>query len=215
MSKGRFITFEGMDGVGKTTQVARFVDWWKDQGAQVISLREPGGTALCENIRTLIKQRDPEEPMCPETEALLINAARAQLIRQVIQPALDSGVNVVCDRFADSTIAYQCFGRGLPEAVVAEVIQFATSGLQPDCTIYLELPREVRLSRIKDRENRVGVVASDRFEVEDSAFFDKVESGFRSISKSDPERFRVVSGIGNANDVFERILQQIRIHTGI
>lgn len=212
MSKGKFITFEGMDGVGKTTQVARFVEWWQDQGAQVISLREPGGTTLCENIRTIIKERDPNEPMCAETEALLINAARAQLIRRIILPALNSGVNVVCDRFSDSTIAYQCFGRGLPETAVEWVIRFATAGLQPDCTLYLELPRKERLGRIKERTPGA---KSDRFEAEDSAFFDKVESGFLTIAKSAPERFHVVSATGSVDEVSERIIQLIKRHTGI
>ncbi len=199
---GYFITFEGMDGVGKTTQVQRFVNWWQSQGMQVISLREPGGTGLCEKIRTLIKEKDPDEQVCDTTEALLINAARAQLTQQVILPALQSGTHVVCDRFYDSTIAYQCYGRGLPRSQVESLIHFATAGLKPDCTIYYEAPEASRLARMQARENKLNT--PDRFELESCDFFQRVEEGFKMIALSEPERFRVISAVGSIDEVFEK-----------
>lgn len=204
--RGVFISFEGMDGVGKSTQVGRLVDWFKSQGKRVLLVREPGGTPLCENIRDLIKTRDPGESMSNETEALLINASRAQLVRKVILPALEDGVHVVSDRFYDSTIAYQAFGRGMALDPIRELIQFATGGLRPDITFYLHLDKNLRKSRLQARDGESGL---DRFETAGEAFFDRIEAGFQWICQEESDRVHKISAEGSQEEVFERTLQKV------
>lgn len=203
--RGVFFSFEGMDGVGKSTQVARFADWIKSQGSRVLLVREPGGTPLCENIRDLIKTRDPGESMSDETEALLINASRAQLVRKVILPALEDGVHVVSDRFYDSTIAYQAFGRGMALDPIHALIQFATGGLRPDITFYLNLDKNLRKSRLRARDGESGL---DRFESAGEAFFDRIEAGFQWICREESDRVHEISAEGSEEEVFERALQK-------
>ena len=146
-ARGRFITFEGGEGCGKSTQVRRLCDALAEAGIDVRLTREPGGTWLSESIRHLIKDQR-EDPPCDRSELLLFLAARAQLVRKVIRPALESGAWVVCDRFSDSTIAYQGYGRGLPLDVIRLANEFACDGLEPDLTLYLSVLPETAVNMI-------------------------------------------------------------------
>ena len=153
MSRGLFITFEGPEGGGKTTQIHRLVDSLRSQGRDVLPLREPGGTTIGEKIRALLLDL-AESPMQIETEALLFLAARRELVQDRILPALQAGRIVICDRFADATLAYQGYGRGMDLAALKALNAFATVGLQPDLTLLLDLPVESGLQRRKNKAQK-------------------------------------------------------------
>lgn len=183
--RGRFITIEGPEGAGKTTQAARLVAMLRDRGIDVLSTREPGGTTLGERIRELLLAPSAS-PIDPLADALLFNAARRQLVGEVIEPALAAGTSVVCARFADSTRAYQGHGGGLPLDVLERLEAIATDGLKPDLTVLLDLPVEIGLAR-KAPDDRT------RFETGfDLAFHRRVRDGFRSLATAEPGRFVVV-----------------------
>lgn len=201
---GVFITFEGAEGCGKSTQARRLADRLRALGWRVRELREPGGTPLAEEIRQLLKHRAAGWGMTPEAELLLMNAARAQLVREVIRPALTAGEIVVCDRFADSTTAYQGWGRELDLRRVAEVVDFAVGPTRPDLTLLLRVPAEVAAERRRGRARVEGGVV-DRFEEEGAAFFARVERGFTALAAAEPDRFRVLESDGGIGDVAERI----------
>lgn len=200
--RGRFISFEGGEGAGKTTQIARFADFLRARGKEVLLTREPGGTALGEDVRKILKFADYGDGLTQEAEALLFSAARAQLVREVIVPALNRGVYVVSDRFTDSSVAYQGAGRGLGEAAVSAVNRFATGGLEPDLTILLDLDPAVGFERVRSRvgenDNR-----QDRMETMELAFYERVREAYRSLAKAFPQRFFVVE----AND-FENVISE-------
>ena len=186
--KGRLITFEGPEGAGKTSQATRLCGWLRRLGLEVTLTREPGGTVTGEHIRELLLSADPEAPrLAPATDALLFNAARAQLVAEVIRPALARGEVVVCTRFADSTLAYQGYGSGLPLDELAAAERLATGGLRPDLTILLDLPVDVGLSR-----KRPGVEWT-RFEASfDLAFHERVRVGFLALAVAEPDRFALI-----------------------
>ena len=149
---GCLITFEGTNGSGKSTQVAMTADWLRERQCEIITLREPGGTEISEAIRSLLKNSNLN--MTPETELLLMNASRAQLVREVIHPALASGKTVLCDRFYDSTIAYQQHGRQLGAKIVADVIDFAVGSTRPDLTLFLKIPAKIAKERLDQRHSK-------------------------------------------------------------
>ena len=202
---GLFITFEGTEGSGKTTQIQILAEKLRGQGREVVQTREPGGTPLGEHIRDLIKHSSAARGICAESELLLINAARAQLVREIIQPALKRGAVVLSDRFHDSSIAYQAFGRGLPLRQVEEIIQFAIGGLRPHLTFLLELPLDVseqrRASRRASEENH----APDRFEASERSFFERVEQGYRAIAENGGTRVRSLDATQPAEQVAAEI----------
>jgi dTMP kinase len=192
--RGRFIVFEGGEGSGKSTQAGRLA---ARLGA--VLTREPGGTVAGEHIRALLL--DPTlPPMGPRTEALLMLAARAQHVQEVIQPALVGGRDVVCDRFAGSTIAYQGYGRGLDPAELEHLCLWAAGGLEPDVVVLLRVPPAVAAAR------RVGRPGADRIEAEADGFFARVEEGFSTLAGQDRRRWRVVDGDGTVDQVAERVL---------
>ena len=205
--RGRFITFEGTEGAGKSTQIARLAEDLESRGHSVVSVREPGGTPVGERIRDLVK--DPSlEGVGPESELLLMCASRSALVRQVISPALEAGKIVLCDRFFDSTFAYQGFGRGLSLDRLHEVNGFATGGLIPDATIFLEIPLDLSLERRRGRDAVSGAEErKDRFEQSGDEFFRKVERGFQTLAAREPERIHRVNGVGSVDEVTERIRQ--------
>ena len=204
--EGRFITFEGTEGAGKSTQIQRIADRYRRLGRPVLVIREPGGTPAGERIRTILKDPGLAGQIAPETELLLINASRSELIRQIILPALGEGRIVLCDRFVDSTVAYQGYGRGLDLAKLWEVVGYATGGLMPETTIFLELSLEASEERRRQRESRGGEHSgADRFERLDRAFFRRVEIGFKRIIKRDPKRVHAVDALGEPEEVTERI----------
>jgi dTMP kinase len=191
MKPGLFITFEGTEGCGKSTQIRLLGDRLSALGLRVKETREPGGTAIGEELRQLLKHSPGGVGMAPETELLLVNASRAQLVREVIRPWLDSGGILLCDRYYDSTIAYQAFGRGLELARVRAAIDVAVGTTRPDLTLLLDLSSEASERRRTDRDaaNRPQF---DRFEQEGRDFFDRVNRGYQTLAAAEPGRIRRV-----------------------
>ncbi|WP_300425128.1 dTMP kinase [uncultured Thalassolituus sp.] len=182
---GRFITFEGGEGVGKSTNIAFVADWLKDQGITVVVTREPGGTEIAEKIRNDLLKAHHNEDMTAMTELLLVFAARAQHIEKVIVPALQRGEWVICDRFSDSTMAYQGYGRELPRADIELLTGLVQKDLQPDCTLLLDAPVETGMARASRRAEQ-GIEQTDRFELEKLSFFEKVRQGFLELAAHSP-----------------------------
>jgi len=191
MSRGRFITFEGTEGGGKSTQIQLLAERLRAGGFPVRTLREPGGTPVGEEIRHLLKHSEANRAMTPEAELLLICASRAQLVREVIRPALAAGETVLCDRFYDSTIAYQGYGRQLNLDLVRAVIDFAVRETRPDLTLLLHVPLKVSEARRAARAGNAPALR-DRFEEADRAFFQRVEDGYLRIARAEPHRVKVI-----------------------
>ena len=191
-----FITFEGIEGSGKSTQMEMAAEYLEREGREVVSVREPGGTPLGERIRALLLTKE-EEVIEPWSELLLYEACRAELVAKVIAPALKAGKVVLCDRFTDSTIAYQGYARGLAKEVIANLNGVAAQGLTPDMTILVDCPVEVGLGRaLKRTAERAadGRATEDRFEQEAVAFHERVRAGFLGLAAEDPGRVKVVDG---------------------
>ncbi len=187
---GCFITFEGGEGVGKSTNIAFAAEWLRSRDIEVIITREPGGTPIAETIRNALLKAHHNELMHPRTELLLVFAARAQHIESVIMPALAKGTWVLCDRFTDSTIAYQGFGRGLPMDEIEDLKKLVQQGLEPDRTFLLDAPLEIGMGRAARRGEEAGE-ETDRFETEQAAFFERVRSGFQALA-AEQTRFRTL-----------------------
>jgi dTMP kinase len=192
MARGRFVTLEGPEGAGKTTQLRLLADWLRSRGVDPVVTREPGGTRMGDRIREALfggpeSNADGEAPL-PLTEAFLMNAARAQHVREVLMPAIEAGRLVLCDRYADATLAYQGYGHGLDLSVLRTLIDVATGGLRPDLTIYLDVPASVGLAR---RFGDGDVNHLDRMEV---AFHERVIAGYKELISAEPGRWRVVDG---------------------
>ena len=182
--RGRFITFEGIDGAGKSTLLAAFADYLRLRGRDVLVTREPGGTALGEQLRALVLST----PMHPRTETLLMFAARAEHLSQLIEPALAAGRWVVCDRFSDATFAYQSGGRQLPGADVEALERWVHPALAPDHTVLVDVPPEVAAQRL------AAVRPADRFEAEQADFFARVRAAYLARAAAQPHRFVVLDG---------------------
>ena len=181
---GCFITFEGTEGCGKSTHIKKLARRLEAEGHTVRTLREPGGTESGESIRHLLKH-GPEE-LTAEAELLLMNASRAQLVREVIRPAIAAGEIVLCDRFYDSTTVYQGTGRGLDAAQVQAVIDFAVGDTRPDLTLLLQIPLKT------SEERRASRSETDRFEQADRIFFERIEAGYTALAAAEPDRIRVI-----------------------
>ena len=184
--RGVFVTFEGGDGVGKSTHIRYVANELRLAGREVVCLREPGGTGIGESLRAMVLDPDNGE-ISSEAELLMYEAARAQLVREVIRPALERGAVVLCDRFADSTIAYQAYGRGLPLDFVRRANAFATGGIVPDRTILLVLG-----NTRKSLARATGAGAGDRMEQAGEVFHSRVNRAFLKLAKRDPKRIRIV-----------------------
>lgn len=182
---GLFITLEGPEGAGKSTNREYLAERLRERGIEVLLTREPGGTPLAERVRELLLTPS-DEPMAADTELLLVFAARAQHLAQVIRPALVRGCVVLCDRFTDATYAYQGGGRGVPEARIAVLENFVQSGLRPDLTLIFDLPVEVGLARAAARGRL------DRFEQEGRGFFEAVRQAYLRRARAEPQRYRVL-----------------------
>ena len=207
--KSLFITFEGTEGCGKSTQVELLAERLRALGHRVRVLREPGGTPIGEEIRHTLKHSKVNVTMTYETELLLMNASRAQLVRETIRPALAVGEIVVCDRFYDSTTAYQGYGRGLDLALVRSVIDFAVGDTRPNLTLLLHVPPEVSAERLRSRQSTLPFVR-DRIEEGDRYFFERVAQGYEAIAAAEPNRVRVVSATGAIDVVCENIWELVR-----
>lgn len=201
---GIFITFEGGEGAGKSTHIRFLAEALKEHGREVLCLREPGGTSVGEDLRSIVL--DPENTaLSDEAELLIYEAARAQIVSEVIAPALGRGAVVLCDRFFDSTIAYQVFGRGLDRAFVAAANEFACQGIRPDRTILLT----VGDSAEKGLERATHQAAADRLELEGGAFHSRVNAGFMEIAAAEPDRIRVVASADRKSETARKVFSEL------
>lgn len=205
-TRGFLITFEGSEGSGKTTQCSRVARRFSDAGYEVLVTREPGGTALGEQIRHLLMHSEIGERMTPETELLLFAASRAQLVREVITPAIREGKIVICDRFLDSTTVYQGVGRKIQAEPVHIINNFAIGDIVPDVTVVVDIPAEEGFKRIRHRVNEM----PDRMERENIEFYRKVREGYLMLAKALPERFIVIDGTEEREAVEEKIWSELR-----
>jgi len=196
---GKLISFEGSEGSGKSSQIARLAERLQKLKRDVISVREPGGTEIGEQIRNIIVHNSRGDEMCAETELLLFAAARAQLVREVIAPALMRGTIVLSDRYLDSSTVYQGIGRNLAMDPVNQINRFAVGNVMPDLTVVIDVPTEVSLERICRRASDL----PNRMERENIDFYNKIREGYLLLAKGMPERFIVVDG-GKDEDATER-----------
>lgn len=197
-----FISFEGTEGVGKTTLIRKLYEHLQQQGRDVVLTREPGGTPMAEQIRGLLLTVNTEEKMSNDTELLLIYAARAQHLQQVIMPALAAGKTVLCDRFTDASYAYQCSGRGLdPQKLQLLNENFVLC--MPDFTFWLDAPIEMGMTRARERGEL------DRFEQEKMEFFTKVRAGYETLWQQQPHRMKRLDAIQSADQVFAQALTHL------
>jgi dTMP kinase len=187
VTRGRFITLEGLEGAGKSTVAQLVVEWLAKRGVVALLTREPGGTPLAERVRKIVLERGPEA-LSPQAETLLMFAARSIHVENLIRPALARGEWVICDRFTDATRAYQGYGRGLELAWIEQLASAVHGDLQPERTLLLDLPVAVGLSRARGRSGS----AADRFESEVEAFFERVRAGYLSVARSEPGRIRII-----------------------
>jgi dTMP kinase len=205
---GLFITFEGTEGSGKSTQVLLLAQRLRSIGYSVRQLREPGGTPIGEEIRQTLKHSQQNHAMTAEAELLMMNASRAQLVREVIRPALALEEIVLCDRFHDSTVAYQGYGRGLDLEMVQTVIDFAIGETSPQITFLLMISPAASEARRRGRALEIAA-QRDRFEEADRGFFERVEKGYRSIAIAARERVKLIDGTQSIAAVSAEIWQQV------
>jgi dTMP kinase len=202
--EGIFITIEGIDGVGKTTQLKLLKEWFEGRKMKVLFTREPGGTAVGEKIREFLLDRE-YEGLTPWAEVLLYAASRAQLLEEVIRPALNSGEMVICDRFLDSTIAYQGFGRGIPLAYIRKVNNQLLGGIIPHLTLLLDLGPNMGRAR---RENE-GERPLDRLEGENVTFYHRVREGYLQLAQREPERIKLIDATASIETVRGQVIGEI------
>ncbi|WP_299592534.1 dTMP kinase [uncultured Microbulbifer sp.] len=206
-SSGKFITLEGGEGVGKSTNLRFITQWLERRGIEFIQTREPGGTPLAEQLRTLLLEKR-DEPVDPTAELLMVFAARAQHLSQVIKPALAAGKWVVCDRFTDATYAYQGGGRELDRALIAELEQTVQGALRPDRVLLLDLDPAVGLQRAASTGE------ADRFESEQLAFFSKVRAAYRERAEAAPDRYAVIDASHPLVDVQAQLARELETIAG-
>ena len=207
MKRGYFITFEGPEGAGKSSQIQLLGEALRASGREVVITREPGGTPLAEAIREVVKGYNTGESVYPATELLLIEAARSQHVREVIEPALAAGKIVLCDRFSDSSTAYQGGGRGLALETIAMLNDFASDGVVPDLTILLDLPPERGFERTGARVETQGEF--DRFEEEKLDFHRRVRAAFLALAEREPQRVKVVSADREKAEIGRDVLRLV------
>ncbi len=209
-SAGKLFSFEGSEGSGKSTQIARLLAHLQQAGREVVSTREPGGTDLGERIRDILLHKDEGQGMCPEAELLLFTAARAQLVRTVIAPALQRGAIVVSDRYLDSSTVYQGAARNLAAGPVAAVNAFAVGEIMPHLTVVIDVPTEVSLARVRQRS----AGRPDRIERENAAFFQKVRAAYLQLGRDAPQRVIVVDGTQSPDTIERQIWAEVQKRLG-
>lgn len=205
-TRGYLISFEGSEGSGKTTQISRMAAHFEHAGYEVVVTREPGGTLIGEEIRRILMHATESINMFPEAELLLFAASRAQLVREVIEPALTAGKIVLCDRFMDSTTVYQGVARKIQSGPVHMINTFAVGDVIPDVTVILDIPAELGFERIRHRVNDL----PDRMEAENIEFYQKVRNGYLMLAKAMPERFVLIDGTLHEDKVDETIWRELR-----
>jgi len=206
--RGQLITLEGIDGTGKSTQIASLAAQLRGAGFKVLELREPGGTAIGEAIRKILLD-SRNTGMCQESELLLFTAARAQLVREIILPALQAGTWVICDRFLDSSLAYQGYGRGLDIGMIDTINSFAVDGCRPDLTILLDMPVPDAVARLSSRQGK-----ADRLDVESMSFMQRVREGYLAAAAREPGRFIIVDAGQPEKQLANEIISKIWEGTG-
>lgn len=206
--KGSFITFEGCEGVGKTTQVERLRRYLEKTGQRALFLREPGGTVISEKIRAMLLSKENDK-MNGKCEALLYSAARAQLLGEVVAPALEDGTNVICDRFTDSTFAYQGSARGLGMDFIDELNKLTCGDVVPDVTVFLDLSPRDAFAR------KGGADADDRLESQSIEFHEKVYEGYKEVAARYPERIVCVDASKDADAVWDSVISVLRERTSV
>jgi dTMP kinase len=207
---GKFITFEGIDGCGKTTQARLLGEALRAQGCDVVETVEPGGTEIGRLIRKILLDPASKE-ITPRAELLLYFASRAQNVEQVIRPALARGAIVLCDRFTDSTLCYQGCGRGLDAAIILELDQIACNGLQPDVTVLIDIDVATSQDRARRRNERT-TANETRLDDESAAFHNRVRQGYHALAKKHPDRFLVINGAPKAANVAKTIREALQQH---
>lgn len=195
-----FITFEGIDLAGKTTQAQLLAKYLISKGKNVLTIREPGGTLVAEKIREILL--NPKNELSPFAELFLFEAARADLVNKVINPALEKGTIVICDRFWDSTLAYQGYGRMLPIEFVEKCNYYAANGLTPDLTFFVDIPLDVLYKRAQAK-------SKDRMEQEESSFLQRVINGFKTIAEKFPDRFKIIDGTQSVDYIHKKIISYV------
>ena len=208
-----FITLEGIEGSGKTSQIANITEFFGQRGIPIQATREPGGTEIADRIRRLLVEPHTE-PLEPMAELLLYSAARNQHVARVIQPALAAGQIVLCDRFTDSTIAYQHYGRGIDLGTVTQVNAWATDGLSPDLTVYLDCDPEIGLERSKDRLDKADSPET-RFEAESLEFHNRVRTGFLELARHQKDRIVVIDAAAEPATVAAQIQAELAKRFGL
>jgi dTMP kinase len=205
-----FITFEGIEGSGKSTQAKRVLALLQKQGQKVLLSREPGGTAIGRELRGLLLNSENNH-LCARGELFLYLADRAQHVQEIIKPALEAGIVVLVDRFTDSTLVYQGFGRGLDLDLVQGLNELAVNGVQPDLTFVLDVSPEIGLHRARSRNGRTGTAQTEgRFEAESLDFHTRIREGYLQLAARDRERISVVDGTGPEHAVFGAVQQELR-----
>ena len=207
---GKLISFEGSEGSGKSTQIARLAEHLRKIGREVVATREPGGTEIGEQIRNIIVHNSRGDEMCPETELLLFAAARAQVVREIIAPALQRGAVVLTDRYLDSSTVYQGLARSLAPDPVSQINRFAVGGVMPHLTLVIDVPTEVSLARIRQRASGL----PDRMERQDLSFFTKVREGYLQLARQWPERIVVVDGTLSPDALEQKIRAEVEKRLG-
>ncbi|MBI4125205.1 MAG: dTMP kinase [Deltaproteobacteria bacterium] len=206
---GQFITFEGIEGSGKSTQIRILADYLKLRGHEVVTTREPGGTPIGEKIRRVLLNTEFKN-MTPVTELLLYAAARCQHVQEVIAPAKETGKIILCDRYSDATTAYQGAARHIDAKFLKAVHQLATGNLKPDLTILLDCPVEMGLQRVQEREPEIpGLANLDRFEQEKIDFHERVRQGYLKIAKTEPQRVKVIDALAEVHAIHEKIAEEV------
>lgn len=208
-----FITFEGIEGCGKSTQINLLAAQLQQQGRQVLLTREPGGCPIADQIRGLLLDAD-NHAMVPMTELMLYAAARSQHLAEVVQPSLAAGTLVLCDRFSDATRAYQAFGRGIDRQIMESLNDLACNGLTPDLTLLLDCPVEVGLARARQRIAGSNGPKEERFELESLHFHQRVRNGYLQLAAEEPDRFAVINAAAPQDQVAITILQAVQSRLG-
>ena len=208
-NSGKFITFEGPEGSGKSTQIKHLVERLEAQNITVLCTREPGGTATGEAIRNILQHDAIDEVLSERAELLLFTASRAQLMNQIILPALEKGAWVICDRFIDSTMAYQGYARGMSLEILSQINTFAIKERKPDLTLLLDLDIERGFARLEERYAD-GAASADRFEREAREFHHRVRDGYQQLAAGEPERFRMIDADQSVETVGRMIWSSVQ-----
>jgi dTMP kinase len=202
------ITFEGIEGCGKTTQLKLLAEKLRSRGHEVTVTREPGGCAIADRIRAILLDAG-NSAMTPMAELLLYGAARAQHVAEVIAPALAAGHVVLCDRFTDATVSYQGYGRGLDLQVITELNRLAAGAIRPDHSLLVDCPVEIGLERAMSRINTTKGAREERFELESLQFHRRVREGYLTLARQEPDRFIVIDGSGSIEATFSAVLTAV------